>query len=252
MISVFWIGTIIMLFLTSGLILLALFYQSNLHKYKIKESELLLRASLESERIERARIASELHDGLQGDLNAVKNFVFILAKNPESNQRDELLKETREAVEMAIETTRLLSHKLMPPLLEEEGCEVVLEKYLSNLEKATGKKFIFKCTDYSIKIPLAKAYELYRVIQEFTTNALKYGLIQEFMVAIYGDSSQITVELIDDGKPFDFYECYKSSQGSGLRNIQSRLKFIEGELIQRPVVYGNHFEIRILNPTEND
>jgi len=75
--TLFWIGTFIMLVLAVSLIVLAIFYQRNLHQYKLQESELLLKASLESEQVERARIASELHDGLQGDLNAVKNFLFL-------------------------------------------------------------------------------------------------------------------------------------------------------------------------------
>jgi len=123
----------------------------------------------------------------------------------------------------------------MPPLLEEQGYGVVIEKYLASLEMATGKEFVFRNTDINFKMSTAKSYELYRIIQEFTTNALKYGTIHEFMLALYGDSSQLIVELLDDGIPFDFYECYKTSQGSGLRNIQSRLKYIQGELVQRPV-----------------
>ncbi|TBX66135.1 hypothetical protein EZL74_11140 [Flavobacterium silvisoli] len=252
MIPVFWIGTFIMLFLAVSLILLVMFYQRNLHRYKLHESELLLKASLESERLERVRIANELHDGLQGDLNAIKNFVYILTKSHDQNDMVFVLKETKTAVEAAIETTRLLSQKLMPPLLEQEGCGVAIEKYFLNLEKATGVKFIFKSLDNDIKIPISKGYELYRIIQEFTTNAIKHGLINEFMVVIYGDTTQIIVELIDDGIKFDFFECYKLSQGSGLRNIQSRLKFIKGGLIQRSVLNGNHFEIRILNPLKND
>ena len=51
------------------------------------------------------------------------------------------------------------------------------------------------------------------------------------------------IEIIDNGKPFVFNEGYSLSNGAGLKNIQSRITFLNGTLNQREVVNGNHFVI---------
>ena len=247
MISVFWIGTFVMLFLAVGLILLAVFYQRNLHLFKMQESDLLLKASLESEKIERRRISSELHDGLQGDLNTIVNFIAICTRVTNEDERIMVLNEARLAAEVAIQTTRNLSQNLMPPLLEEGGFITAITSYLVNISKSTGKSFSIKADFPNLIIPTTIAYELYRIIQEFCTNALKHGEVNQFLCVFYGDKNNVFIELVDDGIPFDFKTCYLQSEGSGLRSVQSRLKFINGYIDQRTVAEGNHFVIRINN-----
>jgi signal transduction histidine kinase len=56
-------------------------------------------------------------------------------------------------------------------------------------------------------------------------------------------NNSIYIELVDDGLPFDFMSSYVISNGSGLQNIQSRLKSIHAKLEQRKAVNGNHFVI---------
>jgi signal transduction histidine kinase len=76
--TVFWIGTFVMLFLAFGLLAMVLFYQRHFAKMKQKETELLLKTALESEKQERQRIAKDLHDSVQGDLNAIRNYFLLL------------------------------------------------------------------------------------------------------------------------------------------------------------------------------
>ena len=78
--SIFWIGTFIMLFLAFGLLYMAAFYQRHFAKMRQKETEALLKTALESEKNERQRIAKDLHDSVQGDLSAVRNYVALLSK----------------------------------------------------------------------------------------------------------------------------------------------------------------------------
>ena len=245
MISIFWIGTFVMLFLSAALILLAIFYQKNLHQFKMKESELLLKASLESEKAERQRMALELHDGLQGDLNAIKNFIVISGKIDDKEQRQDMLQETRLALETAIESTRLLSQKLMPPLLEEGNFIGAIKNYFGTLQKSTGKSFSIKADAPALEIPKETGYELYRVVQEFCNNILKHGNVNALQLILRHDQDFIDLELIDDSTPYNFKECYQRSSGSGLRNIQSRIKMLQAELVQCEVLSGNHFIIKI-------
>jgi signal transduction histidine kinase len=241
--SIFWIGTFVMLFLAFGLLFLVFFYQNHFAKTKQKEAELLLKTSLESEKRERQRIAKDLHDSVQGDLNAIRNYFLLLTRKLENSEHTYILDDIKQALEQTVENTRQISYKLMPPLLESGGFTIAISDYFENLSKASGKKFIIHADMIDLVIPLDKSYELFRIVQEFIQNMLKHGAIQECNLFVYELSGTISIELIDDGIPFNFKSSYILSKGSGLQNIQSRLTSIKANLVQRDVVIGNHFVI---------
>ncbi len=240
-IPIFWIGTAIMLFLTFGLIFLVVFYQGNLAKIKRAEAEQLLRVSIESEQQERMRIAADLHDGVCGDLSAIKYYLALLEKQPAS--ATEMLREIRDGIDNALDNTRMVSYKLMPPLLESLGIAAALNDNFERLSARTGAEF--KVEGEWPGKPLAVEYELFRVIQEFTTNMVKYGNISHCLVRLSADEKGSEIEIIDDGKPFDFAAMSRASHGSGLRNIASRLRAVDAKLVQIPVRSGNQFNIKL-------
>ncbi|MDY0088740.1 MAG: histidine kinase [Flavobacteriaceae bacterium] len=242
---VFWIGTGLMISLAFGLLLLALFYQNYAVKRKRKEAGLLLKATLDSEKNERKRIAADLHDSVQGDLNAIRNFLALAEKNKLPGQENELMPEARKAVEKVLENTRLISKKLIPPLLESSGIIAALSDHFGDISKASGKTFSVQSTVHDLSLSTNKSYELFRVLQEFTQNMLKHGNINECLVLFYAKDAEMTIEIVDDGIPYDFKTSYINSKGSGLRNIQSRVNSIDAQLIQRETVSGNHFVIHL-------
>ncbi|UPQ78284.1 histidine kinase [Flavobacterium azooxidireducens] len=245
---VFWLGTSVMLFLALGLLFLVLFYQNNFTKMKRQEAETLLKTALESEKEERQRIAKDLHDSVQGDLSAIRNYMVLLQRQTQGQSSNLLISEAKDALEKAIENTRVISNKLMPPLLETAGFSSALRDYLEQLSLLSGKEFVYK-TDFSdVQIPTEYAYELFRVVQEFCQNMLKHGQISQALLSLYITTEGLSLEIIDDGVPFDFKTAYNKSNGSGLNNIQSRIKSMKAELVQREVTVGNHFVIYLKLP----
>ena len=243
--TIFWIGSAMILIVILGFLFMATYYQRSVAKMKRKEAETLLKIALESEKNERTRIAKDLHDSVQGDLGAIRNFLVQYRKSKNDDTNLALLQDINDAIEQTIENTRLISHKLMPPMLENDGFISAISLYLQNLDKANHA--VFKIADHSneCKIDQSIAYELFRIVQEFTNNMLKYGNIQECNIIIYKIENHIAIEIIDDGIPFDFKKQYLSSKGAGLQNIQSRLNSIGAKLEQRTVFNGNHFVIHL-------
>jgi signal transduction histidine kinase len=239
--SAYWLGTAVMLTFAFGLIFLSLFYNNYVIKIKKMETELLLKASLESEKKERERIAADLHDSVSSDLSAIRNFLAVILKTEEDENRKAIFNELKLGVENSIENTRLISYKLSPPLLDNYGLVVALEDYFSNLTKKTNCNFSIQCNGDFVSLIEHEAYELFRVVQEFTTNMLKYGNITTCLVVFYLNY----IEVIDDGVSYNFEKKLASSEGTGLKNINSRLKVIEAFLSQREVLQGNHFVISI-------
>lgn len=242
--SVFWIGTFVMLFLAFGLIFIVLFYKNYFSKIKRQEAELLLKTALESEKQERKRIASDLHDSVSSDLSAIRNYLVYILKKEKDEEQIKVLNELREGVNNAIENTRLVSYKLMPPLLDKFGFTATLEDYIKRLNNSQYN-FEFINTESTFMHENNVAYELFRIVQEFTTNMMKYGEIKNCKILLSKDNLFTNLELIDDGKCFNFNAEKIISKGSGINNINSRIKLIKAKLEQIDTNNGNHFKISI-------
>jgi signal transduction histidine kinase len=113
------------------------------------------------------------------------------------------------------------------------------------LSKQTAVSFTLQKHELSMALDAMVSYELFRVVQEFATNMLKYGAVTQCVVIPYVLQQQFFVEIIDDGLPYNFQSASAASTGTGLKNISSRLKAIEAQLTQRDVVTGNHFVISL-------
>lgn len=223
---------------------MGLFYQNSISKQKKLEAEQLLKVSLESEKNERKRIAADLHDSVSSDLSAIRNYLAVILKDEKDESRALLFQELKEGVEIAIENTRQVSYKLLPPLLDKFGFEIALEDYLNKLSKKTGVSFSMSIHQQKIDLDMNMSYELFRVVQEFTTNMLKYGAITMCRIDLSKIDAIGCLEIIDDGTPYDFDTSLSESTGIGLKNISSRLKIINAKLIQKEVALGNHFVIK--------
>lgn len=245
--STLWIGTAVMLLFAFGILFLVLFYQNYFIKMKRKEAELLLKASLESEKQERVRIAADLHDGVSGDLNAIRNYLSILQRNEQDTEKQELFAEIRSGVEAALENTRQVSYKLMPPLLELAGFTVALQDYFERLSLSSKVSFEVICKNDLPELSPEAGYELFRVVQEFTTNMLKYGNSTHCQTIVYSVEDACRIEILDDGKAFNFKASLATTTGSGLKNIRSRLRIMGAELVQLEADKGNHFVIILKN-----
>lgn len=240
-----WIGTGVMLFFAFGLVFLVLFYQNYFIKMKRREAELLLQSSLESEKKERIRIAADLHDGVSGDLNAIRNYLSVLQRGEKDEEKQELFSEIKEGIEAALENTRQVSYKLMPPLLELAGFKVALEDYFERLSTNSKIAFEIVCNTGTPDFTNEIAYELFRVVQELTTNMIKYGEVTHCLVVLSSSDKEHSIEIIDNGTQFDFFASLKASKGSGLKNISSRLKVTGAILKQQETPKGNHYIITL-------
>ncbi len=246
----FWIGSATMLFLALGIIFITVAYKAKVDRLNRIKSESLLKVSLDSEKRERQRIASDLHDGLSGDISALKNYITILNSKEEDLFKKEILQEVSSVLSHALTNVQNISYNLMPPLLESYGLVSTLKSYFDRVKKLHTIKVKQYYFSEVIEIPSSEAYELYRIIQEFTNNMIKHGKAQEICMAISLNENTVCCEISDDGLPFDFKKNIQSSLGMGLKNISSRIKHIEAKLVQVPEQKGNKFQI-ILKSVKN-
>jgi signal transduction histidine kinase len=242
---IFWIGTLSMLVLVLLIIIITIIYQKKVLDIKRLESENLLSISLESEKKERKRIASDLHDGVSGDLNAVRNFVVLLAQQEKNEEKKALYTEIKDTLQQTVNNIKNISYNLMPSSLDNLGFIPTLKDYIDRIRKANQITIEENYESDFADISINHAYELYRIIQEILNNCIKYGKISSIHVQIKETNGLLYIEIKDNGIAFDFEEALKQTKGMGLKNIKSRIQHIKGQFKQSNVEGGNLYTLII-------
>ena len=146
---------------------------------------------------ERERIAKDLHEGVCNDILATK---LMLATD--SIHAEQYLDDVWRNV-------RQLSHELMPPSFATVTLDAVVRSYVAAINKNGSRDISLKIDtafDWS-SLPQQVAYEIYRIIQESTANAMKYG-----------DHSTIDISLT----AIDGNLCVCVANGIGARSADGR------------------------------
>ncbi|OJV50872.1 MAG: hypothetical protein BGO31_10355 [Bacteroidetes bacterium 43-16] len=235
----FWVGTFMMLALAVTLILITLLYHKRVYSMREKEAENLLKATLEVEQKERRRIASDFHDGVNGDLNAITNYISLLYTKEEDSFKQSLLQEVKHTLDHTKENIQMISYNLMPPLLDTLGLIAVLKDFFVKYRKWSKIFVEDQYLQEYITLTQTEAYELYRIIQELFNNMFKHGKISQVNFAMSESEQIVKVTISDDGTFFDFHQHLKSSKGIGLKSITTRLKQIGAHLEQLQAEKGN-------------
>lgn len=242
---IFWISTSAMLLFTLAFLFVTLIYHKRAYKQRQRESENLLKASLESEKRERKRIAADFHDSVSGDLNAIRNYITILDQKEESAFNKTILQEIKSGLDHTLSNIQHISYNLMPPLLETSGLVPALIDYFERLKKLNNTIIIFHYYQKSIPVSSSDAYELYRITQELTSNMLKHGKVSLIDFSIQKNGEIIEIKIVDDGTSFNLYQSLRDTSGMGLKNILSRAKLIGASVVQIPIDKGNTIVIHL-------
>ncbi|AZA84042.1 hypothetical protein C1637_16255 [Chryseobacterium lactis] len=243
----FYIGTAVMALSVLAVILLIVAYRSKINYVNRRESESLLRSSLESEKRERKRIASDLHDSISGDLSAIQNYITILHNKEKDTFKKSIFLEIETALGNVLENVQDISYNLMPPMLESLGLISTLRSYFSRIRKWNNVTIYEECVVENVYVPSSKAYELYRIIQELINNMIRHGKSSRIDFTVNRADKWIVFEISDNGTAFDFYKSVKEPNGMGLKNITSRMRHIGANLTQLDTDTGNKLQIHIEN-----
>jgi len=244
---IFWIGTAIMTIAVISILLVVALYHNKIYKLQQKESDLLLKSSIESEKRERQRIASDLHDDISGDLTAISNYITVLDKYVPTSEGKAIVNEVASALKHTLTNVQNISYNLMPPQMETSGLIPTLKSYFERMRKWSDITIIDIYNKGYIPIDPLYKYEVLRIVQELMSNMQKYGMVSliKFEVEVKDKETVITIE--DNGTAFDFYEELKHTSGMGLKNILSRTRHIGAVLAQGSFKGGNRITIQFKN-----
>lgn len=255
-------GTIGMLLLAITLIVFIIFHQRRVILYQLKmqqmeaeQQKLLLRASIELQEEERRRIAADLHDDAGPLLATARLYLTENMTTLDKAGQLQTIFSIKEIIDDAIQLIRNISHSLMPPTLKDFGLESAVNDFFQKIN-ASGSLQVKCCfKSYRIRLKAEKELIIFRVIQELTNNIFKHSNSSFINLTEEENEDKIIIILTHDGKGLtqeDFIQKAKSSVGLGLKNIQSRLKVIFGNIYFEQEATKFFYKVTIDIPKDED
>lgn len=169
---------------------------------------------------ERKHFAMELHDGLAQQLVLLS--MYLNQINSQNGTVD-LISKCKEISNNAISQTRVLTYNIKPPFLE-EGLINAVSAFFNRLSLVNNISIELSVLDDHIRkrdFCYEVSYNVFRIVQEFINNSLKYANAKNIICTINTLDNQVYFELSDDGVGFDLSLVNK---GMGLNNIEERSK----------------------------
>lgn len=220
------IAGMLVIFIFAALILFLL--RSRIQKKRLalmKEAQ--IRATIESQENERRRFAQDLHDGMGQLISALRLTIHSLDnKGGESavshfSKAETLLNDMHQEI-------RSIAFNLMPQTLVKNGVIPALKEVINRLSSSNIQINIssFEIPD---RLDHLKEIALYRIMQEWLNNIIKYSNAKNIDIQFVGHASELTVVIEDDGDGFDSRRL-QESEGHGWKNIQSRISFLQASV----------------------
>ncbi len=169
---------------------------------------------------ERRRIERDLHDGTQQRLVSIAMSLGLLeTKLPaQATAARPLVRETREALALALAELRELTHGINPALLTERGLPAALDELCRRAALPTRLHLAL-----DRRLPDQVESAAYFLVSEAVTNAAKHSHGSEVRVRAADDRQSLTVEVADDG-----IGGATTAGGSGLRGLADRVEALGG------------------------
>ena len=210
------------------------FYQNNKLKQKIKRKDTkqkillnIINAGIDTQEIERKKIASFLHDNINSLLSSVG--LHLNTFTAQNNIKSEEIQKAKAILQEAHDLLRDMSHDLVPTLLVRFGLIYALEDLC---ERNTNSSIQF---EFLSKIPTDKRYnekfemKVYFIVSELFSNIIKHSDAKKGEISLYESNDHFIIAIHDDGKGFQT-EKLNESEGFGLNRIRARIKKYKGTL----------------------
>lgn len=183
----------------------------------------------------RKKLAAELHDDIAQQLVLS---IQSMPKGPEGRHANHLIRE-------ALKKLRNLSRGQFPYHLEHVGLAKSLEELIDRVEE-NSEIVISESLTENIHLPVELSLHVYRMIQEFTNNTLKYSGASSVFIGVQEMDGVVTIEYNDNGLSFDFYKKIIKEDSMGLKETLDRMRLLKAEIISLPSVKGgNQYKFKV-------
>lgn len=229
-----WWFLLLICLIVAALITLIYFLRVRQLKAKAAQKEEFARQLIDSQELERGRIAAELHDGLSQSLSIIKNRAMLsLAKQHDQNHALEQLREISEASTEAIDEVKEIIYDLRPIQLDRLGLTGAIEDIAEKLAEINNLRLSKNIADINNIFSKQSENSAYRIVQESLNNVVKHSNATAIELTIRKSRTDITIIIKDDGKGFepDAVKGKRTKIGFGLIGMSERAKLLGGQTL---------------------
>ncbi|MBY0503410.1 MAG: hypothetical protein K2X03_05865 [Bryobacteraceae bacterium] len=185
--------------------------------------EAFSRMLLESQEVERKKIAGELHDSLGQNLSVIRNHALLGLRKADSGTEPHL-HEIADAASLAIDEVREIATNLRPQQLERLGLGSALQVAVKRAEAASGIHFLVELGALEGTLASEDEIHLYRIVQEALSNILKHSQATEAAVVATRPGGGLRLEIRDNGRGFAVAGA--EQEGLGLSSLAERARIL--------------------------
>ena len=248
-------------FLTVALVLISLglwYFFKQRQRLKNQEIETLkqnqeisnLESLIDGEEKERKRIAQELHDGLNGDLSAIKYRLSSLEDVLLQEEDRQSLSKSIALIDGACAQVRAISHNLIPTSILDFGLVETVNQYCVKISNSYPIILDFQYFGNPAVLNKKNETVIYRIIQELINNISKHSKATTALVQLNFHENELFITVEDNGIGLNINDVHK---GLGLTNIRSRVAFLNANLEIDSGEKGTSYHINIdLKTLKND
>ncbi|MBA2613624.1 MAG: sensor histidine kinase [Bacteroidetes bacterium] len=196
-----------------------------------RQKDIRSRSVIEAEEKERIRIAKDLHDGVGQLLSAAKlNLSSLESKLDIQDKEQQLIfKNAMGLVDDSVKEVRSVSHNMMPNTLLKLGLASAVKEFITKIQGMPNLRVNLEIVGMDHRMEQEKETVLYRVIQEVVANIIKHAKASELTLQLIRHEKELSIVIEDNGVGFDTSKL-NSFNGIGLKNIISRIEFVNGSV----------------------
>lgn len=195
---------------------------------EVQVREAHIQATIQSQERERKRFAQDLHDGMGQLISALRLTMHSVNKTSSIEERVGVSEKGEKILNAMHDEIRGIAFNLMPQTLVKHGLVPALKEMCERLNSGDIR---IQLSSYDLPDRMDEVFEvsLYRVIQEWVNNVIKYSGAKNIQLQLTGYEDECNIVIEDDGRGFNPLNL-ENSKGNGWRNIKSRLNLIKASI----------------------
>ena len=202
--------------------------QLTLQQKEIDYKEAQLASIISAQEKERARFSSDLHDSFGQTISILKmNIKTVQQELAPSTKSESLFEDSKKMLNAMYDELRAVCANLMPTTLQKLGLVDALNEFAQRVNNSGQINISISNFGLTSRMDDLQEIALYRIVQEWVNNILKYGNAKTVLVQITADFEEVTITIEDNGMGFD-KALLAETKGNGWKNINSRIKFLNG------------------------
>lgn len=189
---------------------------------------------LNTQEVERKRLAARLHDSVGQSLSALKFSIEESLDQLDGEVEEKKIRPLRNAVSLIKEVVneiRGIQRDLRPPMLDDLGIIATLKSFAKRFQDVYES--IELETRFSIKeedVPRNLKIVIYRIIQEAMNNVARHSKAKSAHIELSKTADSLRLVVWDDGEGFDAEQALAAhyKKGLGLSSMKERAELSKG------------------------